>query len=65
MERIKAVLFAVFAVVLGFVAEAQAQGITLPTSVDVSDVETLTGTVLVGLFTIWAVRKVIKLANRS
>lgn len=53
-----------FALVFGFVAQAQA-AIELPETLSVTDYETFVGTVLVALAVIWTGRKLIKLVNRS
>lgn len=39
--------------------------VTLPTALDVADVETMAGLAVAGLAVIWGIRKIIKIVNRS
>lgn len=54
----------VCAAIIGLASQASA-AITLPTALAVSDVEEMAGLALTGLAVIWAIRKLIKLTNRS
>lgn len=50
---------------VGLLASNAHAAITLPTALSVADVETLAGLVIAGLAVMWAIRKVIKITNRS
>lgn len=53
------------ALVTGLGAVNSYAAVNLPTSVNVTDVETMVGVVLTGLAVMWGVRKLIKTVNRS
>lgn len=53
------------ALVTGFGAVDSYAAVNLPTSVNITDVETMVGVVLTGLAVMWGVRKLIKTVNRS
>jgi hypothetical protein len=60
----KNLVYGIFAALFIFVSNASAE-LTLPTALDVGDVETVAGLVIAGLAVMWGIRKVIKLTNRS
>ena len=69
LSAVKCNLPAAFAVALGLVsvsfADGNATSITVPSTVDMTSVYTLAGTLLSAGVGMFAVRKVIKLMNRS
>ena len=70
LSAVKRNLPTAFAVAVGLVSVSFAGGsstspITVPSTVDMTPVYTLTGTLLTGGVAMFAVRKVIKLMNRS
>lgn len=61
-SRVSAFFAALFVVLSAVAAQA---AVTLPTSVNTADVETLAGIILTGLAIIWSIRKLIKMTNKS